>query len=88
MTQQECEDECLFMMIAGSDTTASAMRFTMLNIISTPRVYEKLKAEISRAVRKGSVSDPITLAEAKLIPYLQVSCEHLGQFFDSELKIP
>lgn len=68
------------LLIAGSDTTASVMRVTMLYIMSTPRVYNKLKAEIANAVRRG-VSSPITVEEAKKIPYLQVDSSFINVFF-------
>ena len=64
--------EALFMLIAGSDTTASAIRVTMLYVMSTPRVYQKLKDEIRTAIREGRASSPITAAESRELPYLQV----------------
>jgi hypothetical protein len=72
MTQRECETEALFQIIAGSDTTATAIRATMLYIMTTPRVYEKLQEEIDEAARLGHISTPITNAEAEKLPYLQV----------------
>ncbi|KAK7973069.1 pisatin demethylase [Apiospora saccharicola] len=72
LTQAECESEALFMFIAGSDTSASALRVTMFYIMSCPRVYQKLKAEIRAAIREGRASSPvISVAEAKQLPYLQ-----------------
>ncbi|KAK6863881.1 cytochrome P450 [Apiospora arundinis] len=71
LTQKECETECLFMVIAGSDTTASVVRSTMLHLISSPRVYNKLKREIRKAVDEGRASSPVTFEEAKGISYLQ-----------------
>lgn len=61
------------MFVAGSDTTATAIRITMLYILSAPLVYHRLKREISEAVRDGRASSPIKQAEAKTLPYLQVS---------------
>lgn len=60
------------MIIAGSDTTASAIRVTMLHIMTCPQVYNKLKEEIRDAVIGGKVSSPIKFEEAKGLPYLQV----------------
>ena len=80
LSKGQCETEGLSMVIAGSDTTASVMRITMLHIMSVPRVYQKFKAEIANAVRKG-VSSPITVEEAKKIPYLQVSSPLTDVFF-------
>lgn len=59
-------------MVAGSDTTASAIRATMLHLITTPRVYHKLKQVVREAVHEQRVSSPIQQEEAKKIPYLQV----------------
>ncbi|KAI1171046.1 pisatin demethylase [Nemania sp. FL0916] len=71
LTQNQAELEGLFMIIAGSDTAASALRMTMLYIMTCPRVYNKLKQEIRDAVTDGKVASPIKLEEAKQLPYLQ-----------------
>ncbi|KAI1755891.1 pisatin demethylase [Xylaria castorea] len=71
LTQDQAEIEGLFMIIAGSDTTASAIRITMLHIMTCPRVYNKLKQEIRDAVIDSKVSSPIKFEEAKRLPYLQ-----------------
>ncbi|OLN96772.1 Pisatin demethylase 7 [Colletotrichum chlorophyti] len=72
LTQRECEGESLFMFIAGSDTIAVVIRHTMLHILSSPRVYQKLKDEIRSAIREGKVGDDIIKnAESKNMPYLQ-----------------
>ncbi|ROV93639.1 hypothetical protein VMCG_08103 [Cytospora schulzeri] len=62
--------ELQFVLLAGSETSASAMRVTMLYLMTTPRVYHKLKEVVQQAVREG-VSSPIKQEEAKRIPYLQ-----------------
>jgi cytochrome P450 len=72
LTQGQCEREALFQVLAGSDTTATAIRATVLYIITTPRVYEALKKEIAKGVRDASISSPISYDEAKKLPYLQV----------------
>lgn len=61
-----------FALAAGSDTTGSVIRNTMLHLMTSPQHYRKLKETISRAVREGSASSPIKLEEAKRLPYLQV----------------
>ncbi|KAK7923377.1 Fumagillin dodecapentaenoate synthase [Apiospora marii] len=71
LTQKECETEGLFMVIAGSDTTASVVRSTMLHLMSSPRIYNKLKQIIRQAVDEGRASSPIKFEEAKKISYLQ-----------------
>lgn len=71
LTETECQTEALFMFAAGSETTASAMSITLFYIIATPTAYQRLKSEMKVAVEKGEVSSPITMAEAKRLPYLQ-----------------
>ncbi len=55
--------------MAGADTTATGVRITLLHIVTSPRVYRTLTAEIDAAT--PHVSSPITDAEAKELPYLQ-----------------
>ncbi|KAJ5238398.1 hypothetical protein N7468_003017, partial [Penicillium chermesinum] len=71
LSREDCESEGLFMVVAGSETTASALRVIMLYVMTTPRVYQKLKRIIADAVRDRTVSSPITYEQAKKIPYLQ-----------------
>ncbi|KAK6223832.1 cytochrome P450 [Colletotrichum tabaci] len=71
LTQAQCEAETFVQIAAGSDTTGSLLSTTMLYIITTPRVYQRLKEEIRAAVAAGSVSYPIALEQAKKLPYLQ-----------------
>lgn len=53
--------------LAGSDTTASALRATMLHIVTNPPVLSALVAELKAA----AVSSPIQDSEARQLPYLQ-----------------
>jgi cytochrome P450 len=58
--------------LAGSDTTAAAIRGIMLFVMSNPRVYGKLREEIDGAVKAGKVSEEevISDVEARKLPYL------------------
>ncbi|KAK8058425.1 Cytochrome P450 monooxygenase lolP1 [Apiospora phragmitis] len=71
MDQEDCNAEVVFQIIAGADTTATAIRATLLHIIGIPRVYNRLQAEIDTGIREGRISEEITLQEAKALPYLQ-----------------
>ncbi|KAK3695739.1 cytochrome P450 monooxygenase [Podospora appendiculata] len=71
LSQPECETEVLFQLVAGSDTTATALRTTLLHIITSPRVCSALQAEIDQGIRDGRISSPITNAESLRLPYLQ-----------------
>ena len=59
--------------LAGADTTAGAIRATLLYLMSNPRVYKKLQAEIDQAVKEGAAPaapEVISDAEARRLPYL------------------
>lgn len=71
LTPDEVEMEISISLIAGSDTTATAMRASLLAIISNPRVYSRLVREIDDAVAAGKISSPIRDDEARKLPYLQ-----------------
>ncbi|KAK3367902.1 cytochrome P450 [Podospora didyma] len=70
-TQRECEVDGALALLAAGDTVATPMRTTLLYLISTPYAYNKLKAEISAAAKAGTISEPITGAQAQRLPYLQ-----------------
>jgi cytochrome P450 len=58
--------------LGGSDTTAGAIRTTMLYIVTSPHVYTTLQAEIDATVADGRISSPVVRdAEARTLPYLQ-----------------
>ncbi|OAG13648.1 pisatin demethylase [Alternaria alternata] len=70
-TEEECQSEGLFLLLAGSESTANAMRSILVHTMSSPTVYNRLVAEIQNAVRAENVSYPITLDQARRLPYLQ-----------------
>lgn len=67
ISQRQCESEVVFQIFAGSDTTATAIRATLLYVLTHPRVHRKLLAEIKSA----PISSPIKYKEARELPYLQ-----------------
>ncbi|EFX04330.1 benzoate 4-monooxygenase cytochrome p450 [Grosmannia clavigera kw1407] len=71
LTREEAEGETLLQIIAGSDTTATAIRSTMLHLMSSPRSYHRLATEVREASAQGRISSPITYAEARAMLYLQ-----------------
>jgi cytochrome P450 len=73
MSFEECRDEATFMIAAGSDTTSSVIRCTMLHLMTNPRAYHTLKNTVQEAVLKGTASSPITQKEGMALPYLRVS---------------
>ncbi|KAI5926270.1 cytochrome P450 [Camillea tinctor] len=71
MSRRECELEFSIQMVAGIDTSTTALRAIMLYTLTTPNVYAKLRDEITDGIREGRISKPITNEEAKKLPYLQ-----------------
>ena len=58
--------------LAGNDTTATAIRTTLLHIITNPQIYHRLQREIDQAEKQNLLSHPVaTDAEARQLPYLQ-----------------
>lgn len=72
LTQAECEAEGLFTIIAGSESTAAAIRSVLVHTISCPRAYMKVKAEIRETLNSGSVASPISSEQVNGLSYLQV----------------
>ncbi|KAI1081221.1 cytochrome P450 [Whalleya microplaca] len=71
LSQRQCESEILFQIIAGSDTTATAIRGTMVNLLASPLSYIRLQREIDAAIAAGRVSSPIRADEGRQLEYLQ-----------------
>ncbi|KAF1933067.1 pisatin demethylase [Didymella exigua CBS 183.55] len=65
--------EAFEQILAGSDTTAAAIRIILLYVMSNPRVYAKLQAEIDEAVKSGTApASPSIISDSKArkMPYL------------------
>lgn len=71
LDRRSAESEVMFPIIAGSDTTANAIKMTVSHIASNPRVASKLKKEIDQAISDGTISQPSTNEEAAKLPYLE-----------------
>lgn len=71
LSEEDAQGESVVQIIAGSDTSATAIRSTLLFIMTNPQVYARFQAEIDERVAAGLISSPITDAEAKNFPYLQ-----------------
>ncbi|KAF5500215.1 Cytochrome P450 monooxygenase lolP1 [Colletotrichum siamense] len=75
LSGDELRSEALEQIIAGSDTTAAAIRGTLLLIMTNARVYAKLQREIDDAVRDGIAPAKgeglVSLEQTRRLPYLQ-----------------
>jgi len=68
-SKQEAVTEASLAIVAGSDTTATTIRTTLLYIITNPLVYKKLQYEID--CTDIGIAPVISDAIAKRLPYLQ-----------------
>ncbi|KAK4464777.1 cytochrome P450 monooxygenase mpaDE [Cladorrhinum samala] len=72
LTPKEAESEIIVQTLAGSDTTATAIRATMLHVVTNPRVLAAFHAELDARGITGRAPDAIiSEAEARTLPYLQ-----------------
>ncbi|TVY82905.1 Pisatin demethylase [Lachnellula suecica] len=71
LSQEEANTETVLQIMAGSDTTATAIRATFLHILTSPLTYTTLLSEILTGIKTGTISFPVTDAEARKLPYLQ-----------------
>jgi cytochrome P450 len=71
LSEEEVAGEALLQIVAGSDTSASAIRTMMLHVVTNPGIYMQLQAEIDHGITSGKISSPITDTEARNLPYLQ-----------------
>ncbi|KAL9016822.1 MAG: hypothetical protein Q9185_005819 [Variospora sp. 1 TL-2023] len=72
LSQREAETEAVLNIMAGSDTTVTALRAIVLFIISNPAVCKKLQTEIDTAAQKHLLTGHFVRdGEARDLPYLQ-----------------
>ncbi len=74
MGTEQLVTEAVMQLVAGSDTTSTAIRSIVLYVLTHPRVYVKLQAEVDAAVTGGKapvVPEIISDVEAKKLPYMQ-----------------
>ncbi|KAM3414042.1 hypothetical protein BST61_g10703 [Cercospora zeina] len=74
MKRREVESEVVLQILAGSDTTATAVRSVMFNVLSCGRVYKRLMKEIAQMVEEGKIGgeeEVIRDSTARGMKYLQ-----------------
>jgi len=73
LTETDLIAESVMQILAGGETTATGLRATFLHIITNPRIYAILQAEIDEAVKiEGNISSPVIKdTEWKNLNYLQ-----------------
>jgi cytochrome P450 len=72
LSETDLTAESLLQILAGADTSATAIRATLLHVITHPSVYLRLQSEIGKFTRDGRISSPVIQeSEALAMPYLQ-----------------
>ncbi|QKX62566.1 uncharacterized protein TRUGW13939_09727 [Talaromyces rugulosus] len=71
LPRRQMQAEVLFQITAGSETTATALRATLLHLITKPKYLEMLRGEIYSAIGAHLISCPISDADVKRLPFLQ-----------------
>ena len=72
LSQREAETEAVLNIMAGSDTTVTALRSIVLYIISNPVIYRKLQLELDTAANKHLLTGHFVRdSEARDLPYMQ-----------------
>lgn len=59
------------MIISGAESTAAVIRSILVHVMTTPRVYAELKAEIKATLEDGATCSPIQMEQAQNLPYLK-----------------
>ncbi|MCJ1323478.1 hypothetical protein MMC10_000138 [Thelotrema lepadinum] len=69
----QVETEMVIALFAGSDTTATSLRATLLYVISNPLVYARLTQEIRSVLKVNAIpaEEVVPNTLAKSLPYLQ-----------------
>lgn len=85
----ELRSEVAMSFFVGSDTVASAIRMTMLLLMTHPAVYRRLQDEIDDSTEKGRISRPVTNDEAKRhLPYMQAVIQESLRLFPPSSIVP
>ncbi|CAG8982895.1 hypothetical protein HYALB_00002912 [Hymenoscyphus albidus] len=73
MKEDNAVTESLAQILAGADTTATAIRATMLFIMTNPRVYKRLQSDIDNFVKETNLPKDqiISNKSSETLPYLQ-----------------
>jgi cytochrome P450 len=68
---EDVVQECITLVVAGTETTTVAIRMTMLALLTNPPVYAKLQAEIDAYYADKPSDHIISYSDTKSLPYLQ-----------------
>ncbi|KAK3397510.1 cytochrome P450 [Sordaria brevicollis] len=78
LNKEQLVTESIFQLIAGAETTATSIRSIMLYILTHPRVYARLQAEVDAVVKDGSAKpypSVVSIATQRQLTYLWACCK-------------
>ncbi|KAK0673559.1 cytochrome P450, partial [Cercophora samala] len=67
---EDVVQECITLVVAGSETTSVVLRMALLALLTTPEAYRKLQAEIDAFFKEHNSEEVISYTEAKGLKYL------------------
>lgn len=77
LTEEELRDELVTLLVAGNETTATALSWAMALILGTPAVESRLREELSAAVGEDGLLDLAAVS----------SCEYLDAVVKETLRL-
>ena len=91
LTQERAKEETILSLTAGSDTSATTIRATLLCIMTNPRVDQALREEVDEALPTGKIPsgarEIVSQAQAKQLSYLQACSLILPSFLFFRLSL-
>ncbi|EGO52223.1 hypothetical protein NEUTE1DRAFT_114214 [Neurospora tetrasperma FGSC 2508] len=96
LDKEQLITESILQLLAGAETAATSMRCIMLYLVTNPRVYVKLQAEVDAAVKDGRAPpypSVVSNATQRQLPYLWACCKegmrmHPPVTNSSQKKVP
>jgi cytochrome P450 len=77
LTDTEIRDQLITMLIAGYETTAATLAWTLYLVLGDPRVYAKLRAELDRVMEGG----PLRLERLESLEYLEATLKEVLRIY-------
>lgn len=81
ISQLQCEVESFLQIIAGADSTTTALRSCIYLLCGSPRVYMKLREEVDSAAKNMASSTVIKHSEVLKLPYLKAVIQEALRLF-------
>ncbi|OJJ42352.1 hypothetical protein ASPZODRAFT_2122377 [Penicilliopsis zonata CBS 506.65] len=76
-------DQCVNLLLAGRDTTACCLTWTLRLLVQHPQVLFKLQCEIRDTVGVGSKASIPTISRIKTLPYLSLVIKEVLRLYPS-----